>query len=162
MTDWPAKWRARKIRVRPHGYAYLDEHGEPNYASPLIRMELAHNALVCHVDANDMVEFAEYEGEVLAGLILQAEKIERSRNPRSFVVAPGGVAEAASHVRVTGEVVDSLSGTRLPGTERVYSTLPMVLVDSEYPIAIETDAHTIGEVVSAEGELLLCDLEKAL
>lgn len=141
------------------GLAWHDEHGEPNYAEPSLRVRINDIDVICSVDATDMVEFSEHPREALAGLCLEASSINRHSGGRLFEVLPRP-SEFADIVRIGGAVVDFFEGRKEPGTASVFSLMPMILVDSGYPVALETEGWRIGDAVQAEGELVLRDMRE--
>ena len=159
MSGWPRKWTTRKVPVRSLGYAWLDEHGEPSYGEPCLRVRIDDTEVICSVDADDVVEFSERPRDALAVLYLEASTIDRYAGARLFEVL-ARQSEFADAVRIRGTVVDFFEGYREAGTKSVFSLTAMILVDCGYPVALETEGWQIGDGIQAEGELVLRDMRE--
>jgi hypothetical protein len=157
---WPKKWKDRRTQLRIVGPPPVDYHGEPYYATPSLEIRLGNEDLFCNCDANDLVEYFDYRGDLLAGIVLEARKVSPNGDTKSFRVLQKHPGAQAGVVRVEGRVVDRFDGAMEAGTRNVWSQPPMILIDCDFPIALEVGDVVQSRGLLAEGEMHLCDLER--
>src|SRR2546427_6473783 len=83
---WPGKWKDRRVALRIAGPPWVDKLGEPDYATPTLGVRFMNEELFCNCDANDMVNYVRYHGELLAGLVLEGTDSDFGGVAKSFRV----------------------------------------------------------------------------